>query len=781
MSDFRDLTFSYCLVENISKADLDNSSSGSGNNLNPSDPLFVSAQDLRLQPDSPAIGAGNSLANTETFDLDGNPRLVPIAIDLGAYESQQISAPNLPNISLPLSSAGAVSVPLWAPDTSRFNNGSGFTFNFSAPSGSLIFDVLPTVDPDGTLRFTVPSGSSGSSSFQVTVIDPSQTFPDFPPVTVSLFLGDQIYVDHSATGSNNGSSWADAFLSLQDAIASASPGHEIWVADGAYYPDEGNNQTADDRSSTFQLRNELALYGGFSGTESSLSERDLSVNKTVLSGDLIQNDGPDLVNNSENAYNILTSSSTDSTAVLDSFTITGGNANLNIRPFDTGGGLRNVQGTPTLTNCAFLENFALAGGAISNRLSSAPSLNNCSFLRNSSQVDGGAILNESSSYSLNNCSFVGNFSHHFSGGAIQNFLSSPSLTNCSFQNNSAVIGGAISNDENSSPSHFNCSFVNNSASRNGGTGGAIANTIGSSPSFTNCSFLNNLSFVGGAIYNSFISSPSLINCSFRGNSAIHRGGAICNLNLCSPTLTNCILWDNSANGESNSTNASVFNGPPEPARESNPTYSHCLVANSGGSSSWNAGLGTDLGNNLDTDPLFASTNGGAPYLLPGSPALDVGDNAINTETLDLTGSDRIQNGTIDLGPLEGAITEVNFAILFPELDAIADDNNNGLSNYTDYALGGDPFSSNNPSLEPELTGNQLSFSFRNNATDVIPLFQKSDSLLSHDWEELIFGSDYTLGNETINGTQTVQTLNLSSSLFSNNRLFFREKFTETAP
>ena len=60
-----------------------------------------------------------------------------------------------------------------------------------------------------------------------------------------------IFVDTSATGADNGTSWGDAFVFLQDALAIAQPGDQIWVAEGAYYPDEGANQVADDPEVSF--------------------------------------------------------------------------------------------------------------------------------------------------------------------------------------------------------------------------------------------------------------------------------------------------------------------------------------------------------------------------------------------------------------------------------------------------------------------------------------------------------------------------------------------------
>ena len=101
---------------------------------------------------------------------------------------------------------------------------------------------------------------------------------------LSIFLsgvarGAVIYVDADATGADDGSSWTDAHTDLQDALAAAGSGDEVWVAEGTYYPTSTSTRTF-----SFHLETGVAVYGGFDGTETQLSQRDWETNVTVLSG-----------------------------------------------------------------------------------------------------------------------------------------------------------------------------------------------------------------------------------------------------------------------------------------------------------------------------------------------------------------------------------------------------------------------------------------------------------------------------------------------------------------
>ncbi|MDV7399575.1 hypothetical protein RZS08_49635, partial [Arthrospira platensis SPKY1] len=95
-------------------------------------------------------------------------------------------------------------------------------------------------------------------------------------------------------------------------------------------------------------------------------------------------------------------------AVLDGFTITGGNANyISTETTNRGGGIFNKNSSPYLKNLIVTNNYGMDGGGLYN-LGSSPSIENCSFETNQANFGGGVFNNESSFPFVTNCSFLNN-------------------------------------------------------------------------------------------------------------------------------------------------------------------------------------------------------------------------------------------------------------------------------------------------------------------------------------------------------------------------------------
>ena len=166
------------------------------------------------------------------------------------------------------------------------------------------------------------------------------------------------YVDDDASTNGDGLSWDTAYKYLQDALFEAEGDPtttRIRVAGGTYWPDlgEGGQVTEGDRGATFQLSDGLELNGGYRGCPEGdclggdPDERDIALYETILSGDLNGDDQPDWVNRGDNSYHVVTGNGTDNTAVLDGFTIAGGNATGPF-PRNSGGGMISVSGSPAV-------------------------------------------------------------------------------------------------------------------------------------------------------------------------------------------------------------------------------------------------------------------------------------------------------------------------------------------------------------------------------------------------------------------------------------------------
>ncbi len=415
--------------------------------------------------------------------------------------------------------------------------------------------------------------------------------------------GTTLCVDIDAPGPNHdGLTWATAYTNLQDALAAATPGQEIWVAEGVYYPDKGTGQTAGNQAASFYLKSGVSIYGGFSAVETMRSQRNWITNITVLSGDLGGNDLSDAhgvvqswrdVVGTDNTYQIVTGGyydsnqcrdvTVDATAVLDGFTITAG------RDFrggevlkGIGAGLITYKSNPTLQHLVFSGNQAKAGGGIYLYEGPGITMNDLTFNGNAATGGGGLYCrdtqmrlaqflfqnNETQNFStsvqlgggmaagcdvvvLTNGQFIGNIAEN--AGGLSTYLGAVFLTQVTFDNNRATkhntgAGGMVS--EAGNPVLTDVTFVNNTSD---GWGGGYYHQ--NSPlSLTRVNFINNTNtyaFGGGL---AVVNSPTVITDTFfAGNSATNSGSGIY-LSGQNLTMTNTVLQGNSNDG------LSILNG-----------------------------------------------------------------------------------------------------------------------------------------------------------------------------------------------------------------------------
>ena len=276
------------------------------------------------------------------------------------------------------------------------------------------------------------------------------------------------------------------------------------------------------------------------------------------------------------------------------------------------------------------------------------------------------------------------------GGAILNEGGSVTIYDVYFYNNVATIGGAIRTNG-GTITIFRADFFGNLSTSTGGKGGAIFNDAGTLIIHDSDFGYNQADFDGGAIYN--YGTLEVNGSSFHNNQTIlYKGGGI--FSSGSATITNSTFLSNSAeNGGGifmhGGASLTLINSTLDSntARLSDPkaagavyafgplTLRNSILSNSTASVDcyWNHSIGSPVVSNnlievnsaassacgtpiLTSDPVLDALlyNGGETptmALLPGSPAINAGDNIRCADT-DQRGVKRPYGSTCDIGAFE---------------------------------------------------------------------------------------------------------------------------------
>jgi len=271
-----------------------------------------------------------------------------------------------------------------------------------------------------------------------------------------------IYVDQNATGSNNGTDWANAYTNLQTAITNIGTNTTINVAQGTYF-----TTTTTNRDIYFTIPNGVKMYGGF---QTGGGTKNPDIYHTILSGDIGV-----IGDNTDNSYHIVYFLNTISSTEIDGFIIENGYANGSGTNESNGGGILIStvdvgDSNAYIRNCTIRNNYAVStGGGIF--VSKRAEIYNCNIYSNQTGDSGGGIY-ISTNGRIYNSYIVNNKSVYFGGGIrITGINTAPKAINCVIANNECEYYGA--------GAHLAEGYLNNCTIVNNGGNGVHFGSYGS--------------------------------------------------------------------------------------------------------------------------------------------------------------------------------------------------------------------------------------------------------------------------------------------------------------
>ncbi|MCX7045271.1 MAG: right-handed parallel beta-helix repeat-containing protein [Candidatus Sumerlaeota bacterium] len=519
--------------------------------------------DCHLANGSVALDRGTS-AGAPVCDMEGTAR--PGAdgkYDIGAYEAAAAYT-SKPDVEPPFSethglpahtTATVLNLQWWAGDNEsginyielvyRKDGGAWTTVGLHYTASPIAFDTAGAGGNGFYEFYTIATDNAGN-------VEAAPATPDDHTLVISSFTGTRIYMDVASTGPQTGESWATPLHTFQDAfwVGQAFNLREIWVAQGTY-------------PESIALISGYAIYGGFAGTETLLSERDIPAHETILDG---------------TGYYHVVVMDTITTVTFDGFTVTGGNASSYSSPDYLGGGLylRFLDRSVIIAHCVIRNNQANAygygGGVFFDRAS--PELRDCEIRSNYSSGYGGGLFNYDSNPLMVRCIISGNTTQNHGAGVYGESGSTITLLNCMIYQNqsSSGYGGGIYINSTGFATITSCVISANGAVYYGGlalyyasaevtscvlsgnwasyAGGGVACISAPNARFTNCLIAGNtVTYYGGAgMYFDLGSNAIVTNCNISGNYSTYRyagGGGVYLASYCALEFTNCIFSQNS--------------------------------------------------------------------------------------------------------------------------------------------------------------------------------------------------------------------------------------------
>jgi len=422
-------------------------------------------------------------------------------------------------------------------------------------------------------------------------------------LSVNTCLASTYYVNKTATGTGSGTSWANAFTTLEAAFTTAIVGDQIWVAAGVYKP----------TGVTYNIPNGLKVYGGFAGTETALAERDLTVNTTTLNGDIGAVGTPN-----DNCTSVVTMTNTSNLNIFDGFKIINGYNDTS----GMGGAIKVSGGSATIKNCEFIANYGFNGACIGYSGTGILNIVDCKMTNNNA-IDGGAIFVSSGSVFVKGCTIQSNIASDY-GGAIYSEFGLVTVDRCDVSGNTAEdLGGAFYAGSTAQFEIYNSLIAGNLSEDKA--------VLYMAPiSNENTHKIINCTISGNRNTDTTSSTSSIITLSYSGNCPFY----------------NNIMWNNTATIQ-------LLNGVVKKC-----FINGTIVATStSGLSTANPGL-TTIG--IPSAAPF-TTEGYDYHLNQSSPAVNYGTNSyINPlYNLDRDGNGRIFGTNVDAGAYESQVLDIN--------------------------------------------------------------------------------------------------------------------------